>query len=48
MITVLLWHSYAAGARVHMSGVAFEPHGSTVEGAGGNTAQGDENNIRGQ
>jgi len=45
---VLLRHSCAAGARVRVSGVAFEPHGSTVEGAGGNTAEGDENNIRGR
>jgi len=31
-----------------VSGVAFEPHGSTVEGAGGNTAEVYENNIDGQ
>jgi len=43
--TLLLQDSCTTGARVCVSGVAFKSHDRTVEGPGGDTAKGDDDNI---
>ena len=43
--TLLLQDSCTTSARVCMSGVAFKSHDRTVEGPGGDTAKGDDDNI---
>ena len=41
-----LHHSNTAGARVRVSGVALKSHGGTVQGAGVDSLESDEDNLR--
>ena len=44
--TVFLHHHHTSGAGVRMSGVALKSHGGTVQSAGVDSAESDEDNLR--